>query len=181
MVALGVVPLSVLDGLALLLELAPLEVPEGLVLAPLGSVVLGAVLVPLGEVLEPVDALSETMANSSRPEAALMISSLIVPSLSPELLLISAPLSWLAFSSWCPIRPVALKCRPTQPDSLDCSAADPCEGLDGPLELLDELSDDCACAPSARPAAHNAIIGNNPFLIICLSLLRSVGQKRRLE
>ncbi len=111
------------------LELEPLDEPEGLVLPPLGSVELVPLLDDPGEVLAPVleaaDELSEIIANSSRPEAVLTISSLMVPSDSPDEPVIEAPLSWLTFTSWWPIRPVALRCRPIQPDCCDCSAADP--------------------------------------------------------
>ncbi len=53
------------------------------------------------------DELSEITAKSIRPEAGLMIVSLMVPNVSPEEPVTLAPVSWLALMSWCPMRPVA--------------------------------------------------------------------------
>lgn len=71
-----------------------LELPPGLVLLP--------ELLPEGLVAPPellLLELSERMAKSMRPEPGLTMTSLTVPSVSPEELLTSAPLSWLAFMS----------------------------------------------------------------------------------
>ncbi len=46
-------------------------------------------------------------ANSIRPEAGLMMVSLMVPRVSPEEPVTLAPVNWLARMSWCPMRPVA--------------------------------------------------------------------------
>jgi hypothetical protein len=69
----------------------PEEAPPGLVLLP--------ELLPLE--------LSEITAKSIRPEAGLMMVSLIVPSVSPEEPVRLAPINWLARISCCPMRPVA--------------------------------------------------------------------------
>lgn len=97
----------VAPGLAALLEL----LSDGLVLVP--------ELVPEGLVAPPellLEELSERIAKSMRPEPGFTIWSLMVPRVSPEELLTSQPLSWLAFMSWCAIRPVALKCRLIHPE-----------------------------------------------------------------
>jgi hypothetical protein len=79
-----------LELIELLLELWSweLELPEGLVLLP--------ELLPEGLVAPPelpLEELSERMAKSIRPEAGLTMTSLMVPKVSPEELLTSAPLS----------------------------------------------------------------------------------------
>jgi len=92
------------DGVVLLLEglvLVPELEPEGLLAPP--------------ELLLPEE-LSERMAKSIRPEPGFTMTSLMVPRVSPEELLTSELLSWLALISWCPIRPVALKCRLIHPE-----------------------------------------------------------------
>jgi hypothetical protein len=91
------------DGVVLLLEglvLVPELEPEGLLAPP--------------EL--PLEELSDRIAKSIRPEPGFTIWSLMVPRVSPEELLTSQPLSWLALISWCPIRPVALKCRLIHPE-----------------------------------------------------------------
>ncbi len=79
-----------------LLEEAPEELLPGLELEP--------ELLPLE--------FRERTAKSMRPEAGLMISSLIVPTVSPEEPVTLAPINWLARSSWWPMRPIAPQCRP---------------------------------------------------------------------
>ena len=59
-------------------------------------------LLELVELDEPElpEELSEITAKSIRPDAGLIIVSLIVPNWLPEVLLICAPVSWLARNSW---------------------------------------------------------------------------------
>ena len=66
---------------------------------------------PLGLVLLPelLLELSESTANSIRPEFGLMMVSLIVPRLSPEEPVTVAPVNWLARTCCCAERPVALQ------------------------------------------------------------------------
>ena len=69
--------------------------------------------VPLVEaellVPEEADSDKEMMAKSTLPDAGLRMTSLMVPSESPDELLTSAPISLLARSSCWPIRPVGLR------------------------------------------------------------------------
>jgi hypothetical protein len=67
-------------------------------------------------VLPPALPPSEITANSSLPEFGLTMKSLIVPISEPEEPVTCAPVSWLPRRASWPIRPVALKCRPFQPD-----------------------------------------------------------------
>ncbi len=98
-------PASELEGVvAEMLELAPGVV----VVAP------GVVLVLL--VAPPAPPVTEITANSSLPEAGLMIVSLIAPISLPEELVTWAPVNWLPRTACCPMRPVALKIRLDQPD-----------------------------------------------------------------
>lgn len=93
---------------------------DGVVLLLLEGLVLVPEVVPEGLVAPPellLAELSERIAKSILPEPGLTIWSLMVPRVSPEELLTSAPLSWLALISWCPMRPVALKCRLIQPEA----------------------------------------------------------------
>jgi hypothetical protein len=66
----------------------------------------------------PALPLKERIANSSLPDEGLTIVSLIVPISLPEELLTRAPVSWLARTTWWPMRPVALRCRLLQSDWL---------------------------------------------------------------
>jgi hypothetical protein len=81
---------------------------------------LGEVEVELVELLlvEPRLLPRDNTANSSLPEPGLMIVSLIVPISLPEEDITCAPVNWLPRTASCPIRPVALKCLPDQPDWL---------------------------------------------------------------
>jgi hypothetical protein len=69
-------------------------------------------------VLEAELPLNDSTANSSLPEAGFKIVSLIVPISVPDEPVTWAPVSWLPRTASCPMRPVALKCRPDQPDWL---------------------------------------------------------------
>jgi len=76
---------------------------EGLVEAP------GVLVVLLfSALLEPRVELREITAKSTLADEGFRMTSLIVPSDSPEELLIWAPINLLARTSWCPMRPVAL-------------------------------------------------------------------------
>jgi hypothetical protein len=89
-----------------------------------------ATCLPLPEVLDELEdeipvlllpefpPVNEITATSRRPECGLTIKSLIVPISLPDELVICAPVSWLPRTASCPIRPVALKCLPLQPDWL---------------------------------------------------------------
>ena len=124
---------------------------------------------------------SDRIANSTLPDPGFMMMSLIVPISLPEEPLTWAAVNWLPrIASW-PIRPVALKCLPLQPDWL----------LDGLLEAPEELGlvvpgvvelpllvdgsvedppgEVWACVPSAKPAAHATIAAINCCFITCLS------------
>jgi hypothetical protein len=80
------------------LELVPLELVP-LVLLP------GDELAP--EELVP-DELSEMIAHSSRPEVGFAITSLTVPSVSPEVDCTCEPVNWLTLISLWPMRPLVL-------------------------------------------------------------------------
>lgn len=71
--------------------------------------------------------LNEMTANSSRPEFGLTMKSLIVPIWVPDEPFTCAPVSWLPRNASWPIRPVALICRPLQPDWLLGDPYDPDE------------------------------------------------------
>lgn len=77
--------------------------------------------------LAPEDSFKEMTANSSRPEFGLTMKSLIVPIWLPDEPFTCAPVNWLPRSASCPIRPVALRCRPLQPDWLLDDPYDPDE------------------------------------------------------
>ena len=85
-------------------ELVPLEVVP-LELVPL-------VLLP-GEELAPEelvpDEFSEMIAHSSLPEVGFAMTSLIVPSVSPEVDCTCEPVNWLTLTSRWPIRPARLE------------------------------------------------------------------------
>ena len=79
--------------------------------------VLLLVLLDVSDEVAPVAALPEreSTANSSRPEAALTIVSLIVAICVPVDPVIWAPVNWLPRTASWPIRPVGLMCLPAQP------------------------------------------------------------------
>jgi hypothetical protein len=108
-------PLPVVAPLAELL--LPCEVP-GELLVPLGVLLPGAELLPLGlrvpDVLElgvmgAVLPLNESTAKSIRPELGLINTSRTVPNACPDELVTCAPVNWLArMVFW--VRPSALVC-----------------------------------------------------------------------
>lgn len=75
---------------------------------------------------------TEITANSSRPDAGLIIVSLMVPISLPDELLTCAPVSWLPRTGSCAMRPVALM-RPAHPEGL---AAEPLDVEPGVALLL---------------------------------------------
>lgn len=95
------------------LDVPELEVPE--LLVPLLELP-GEELAPEEPLELPELPLSERIAHSNRPEFGLMITSLIVPKVSPEVDCTLAPVNLLAGSSCCDIRPVALNPELDWPD-----------------------------------------------------------------
>lgn len=84
------------------LVVCPLVLVPACMLAGRNSIQGTATCLPPAEVAEvpPAPPLKEITAKSIRPEVGLMMVSLMVPSVSPELLLTSAPVNWLARISW---------------------------------------------------------------------------------
>ncbi len=107
--------------------------------------------------------LSESKAKSTRPEAALIVRSWMVPTLWPEESFTCAPVILLARTVLSLSRPVALRCLVLQ------------------LRLADELVDcwscdcDCDCAhadaASVEQAVQIAVIRENFFVILCSFVL----------
>ena len=153
---LGVEPLPLLGLVLLGLVLLGL-VLLGLVL--LGLVLLGLVLLPELELLE----LSESTANSIRPELGLIMVSLMLPNVSPEEPVTFAPFNWLARTCCWPERPVALHRLDWLPEPYWLLLLD---GSVDPLPLDEPLDNElCACAPMTMHAAQIAIILSSCFFI----------------
>lgn len=127
-------------------ELLPDELEPGLELAP----------------EELPELLKERMAKSTRPEWGLIMTSLMVASDSPELPLTSAPVSWVARTSWCPIRPVGLYWLLLE---LPDGSVVPLEEPGDPADPEDPPDEVCACATPTRHVTTRAMMRSSCFLI----------------
>jgi len=117
------------------------------------------------ELVELVDPPSERIAKSTFPEFGLIMTSLIVPTDSPDEDFTSALVNWLARTSCC-VRPVAA--RPlmrSHVEGLDESSEDLFSPVSGDVLVSVEVPEcNCARTPSVKHAAQNAAI-NKCFLI----------------